>query len=113
MELTLQQLAIISGISFGCWVICLFLAMKITRVGGSLGGIIIVCIGSYLAGAAASFFVNPLLGVVVGTIVLYVLIGKLTDADFIPDALLMVIVANVLYLLVIWWVLSKARSIYG
>jgi hypothetical protein len=47
----------------------------------------------------------------VGTIVLYILICKLTDADLFPDAFLMVVVSNVLFLFAWFQLLASSVNI--
>jgi hypothetical protein len=109
METTLALKAI--GLSLAIWVVCLFVAMKITRVGGTIVSVLIASFGSFAVAALAGYFVGPMVAMLAGTVVLYVLICKLTDADVFPDAFLMVIVANVLFLFVWWQLLAKAVNI--
>jgi hypothetical protein len=99
------------GLSLAIWVVCLFVAMKITRVGGTIVSVLIASFGSFAVAALAGYFVGPIVAMLAGTVVLYVLICKLTDADVFPDAFLMVIVANVLFLFVWWQLLAKAVNI--
>jgi hypothetical protein len=109
METTLALKAI--GLSLAIWVACLFVAMKITRVGGTIVSVLIASFGSFAVAALAGYFVGPIVAMLAGTVVLYVLICKLTDAEVFPDAFLMVIVANVLFLFVWWQLLAKAVNI--
>ncbi len=109
MEPTLALKA--AGMSLAVWVPCLWVAMKITRVGGTIVSVLIASLGSFAAAALAGYFVGPIVGMLAGTIVLYILVCKFTDADLFPDAFLMVIVRNVLFLFVWWQLIAKAVNI--
>jgi hypothetical protein len=109
METTLVLKA--AGLSLAIWVACLWVAMKITRVGGTIVSVLIASFGSAAAAALAGYFVGPIVGMLVGTIVLYVLVCKLTDADLFPDAFLMVVVSNVLFLFVWFQLLASSVKI--
>jgi hypothetical protein len=85
---------------------CLWLGMKATQVDGTFLGMLIVAsigcllqlllpwLGDTLAGETG-WIIAASLGWVAVAVVMLVLITKVTDADFWPDAVLMVIVANV------------------
>ena len=68
----------------------LWVGMKLTKVGGTFLAMIII--------SAISTFVLlipiPFMNLVFSAIVMFVLICKWTDANFFPDAVLMVVVAN-------------------
>ena len=68
---------------------CLWAGMKLTKVDGTFLGMLLVAAISSLVSAI------PLVGWLVGMIVMFVLICKWTDAEFWPDAVLMVVVAQV------------------
>ena len=68
---------------------CLWAGMKLTKVDGTFPGMLLIAAISSLVGLI------PLVGWLVGTIVMFVLICKWTDAEFWPDAVLMVVVAQV------------------
>ncbi len=109
METTLVLKAV--GLSLAIWVACLWVAMKITRVGGTIFSVLIASFGSAAAAVLAGYFAGTIVGMLAGTIVLYVLICKLTDADLFPDAFLMVVVTNVLFLFVWWQLLASSVNI--
>ncbi|UCC73562.1 MAG: hypothetical protein JSV86_03080 [Gemmatimonadota bacterium] len=111
METETQIGLAIAGISFAIYIPCLWLAMKITRVGGNWLGVLLASAGSFAAAVLAGYFLGPIVGLLASTIVLYVLICKLMDASFFPDAFLMVVVANVLFLFVWFQLLAKAANI--
>ena len=98
---------LIVAISFAIYVPCLWIAMKITRVGGNIVGVLIAATGSFFAGALAGFVAGPLVAILASTIVLYVLICNVTDASFFPDAFLMVVVSNVLFIFAWFQVIVK------
>jgi len=87
--------------------ICLWLGMKITNVKGSflslivigavhrLAGIIIVAMSEGLQSSSVL-----IAGWILSTILLFVLICKLTDAKIIPDAFLMILVASMIHWLI-------------
>jgi hypothetical protein len=68
---------------------CLWAGMKLTKVDGTFPGMLLIAAISSLVGLI------PMVGWLVGTIVMFVLICKWTDAEFWPDAVLMVVVAQV------------------
>ena len=100
---------VIAGISFAVYIPCLWIAMKITRVGGSIFSVLLAAIGSFVAAWVAGLLAGPLVAMLASTIVLYVLICKLTDASFFPDAFLMVVVANVLFVFAFIQVIAKIK----
>ena len=80
-------LLMVDGLVFA---VCLWLAMGLTKVKGSFWSmVIIVAVSALLA-------LIPYAGWILSAIGMYVLICKLTDAEFWPDAVLMVIVAQIL-----------------
>jgi hypothetical protein len=107
METEAQIGLAVAGISFLIYIPCLWLAMKITRVGGNWLGVLVAATGSFAAAAVAGFFLGPIVGILASTIVLYVLICKLMDASFFPDAFLMVVVANVLFIFAWFQIIAK------
>ena len=74
------------GTVFGA--VCLWAGMKLTRVDGTFLGMLLIAAISSLVGLI------PLVGWLASLVVMFVLISKWTDAQFWPDAVLMVIVAN-------------------
>jgi len=67
---------------------CLWAGMKITKVQGNfLAMLIIATIGTLLT-------LTPVAGWIIGTIAMFFLICKWTDAALFPDAILMVVVAR-------------------
>ena len=67
---------------------CLWAGMKLTKVEGTfLAMLIIATISTFLA-------LIPIGGWIIGTIAMFFLICKWTDANFWPDAILMVVVAR-------------------
>lgn len=67
---------------------CLWAGMKLTKVDGTFVGMILIAAISSLVGLI------PMVGWLVSLVVMFALISKWTDAEFWPDAVLMVIVAN-------------------
>ena len=72
--------------------VCLWAGMKITNVDGSFVAMLIV------AAVSTGLGFLPLVGWIVGTVAMFVLICTLTDAEFWPDAILMVFVAKLMSL---------------
>jgi len=70
--------------------VCLWGGMKITNVDGSFGAALAI------AAISAGLGLIPLIGWLVGIVVMFILISALTDAEFWPDAILMVFVAKLL-----------------
>jgi len=68
---------------------CLWAGMKLTKVDGTFVSMLIIAAVSSLLG------IIPYAGWLIGTIVMFVLICKWTDAEFWPDAVLMVVVARI------------------
>ena len=68
--------------------LCLWAGMKLTKVDGTFVAMLIIAAVSSLLG------IIPLGGWLIGTVTMFVLICKWTDAEFWPDAILMVIVAR-------------------
>lgn len=81
-----QLIAIIVGILVGA--VCLWAGMKITKVDGTFVAMLLISTATALVGAI------PGIGLILGTVVMFVLICKLTDAEFWPDAVLMVVVSR-------------------
>ncbi len=94
------------GLSFVLYVPCLWIAMKITRVGGNWLGVLVASVSSFIAAAVGGFFLGPIVGMIAGTIALYIAICKTMDASVFPDAFLMVVVTNVLYVFVWFQVIA-------
>jgi hypothetical protein len=84
---------------------CLWAGMKLTRVDGSFSAMLVISIISSLFG-----FI-PFAGWVIASIVMFVLICKWTDANFWPDAVLMVVVARALALFVAFGMAGILASI--
>jgi len=82
----IQLLAIVISIVVGA--VCLWAGMKLTKVDGTFVAMLLISTATALAGAV------PGIGFILGTVVMFVLICKLTDAEFWPDAILMVVVAR-------------------
>ena len=70
--------------------VCLWISMKITSVFGSFFGMFTI------AAITSSLQLIPKIGIFIAPIGMYYLICKWTDAKFWPDAVLMVIVSNVI-----------------
>ncbi|MFW5893710.1 MAG: hypothetical protein ACOCUY_01055 [Verrucomicrobiota bacterium] len=68
---------------------CLWAGMKLTRVDGKFIAMIIIAAVSSILGQV------PVVGWLLGLVVMFMLICKWTTAEFWPDAVLMVVVANV------------------
>ena len=68
---------------------CLWAGTKVLRIDGTFSAMLIVAASSSLLGLI------PAVGLVPATIAMYVLLLKLTDADFFPGAVCLVILANV------------------
>ena len=68
---------------------CLWAGMKLTKVKGDFLAMLII------AAVSALLSLIPMVGWVVGAIAMFVLICKWTNAEFWPDAVLMVLVAEV------------------
>ena len=85
--LVLYMMAFVVGTLFSA--ICLWVAMLLTRLQGTFVAIATIAAISTLVGLI------PVVGWILAIIVMFVLICKWTDAEFWPDAVLMVVVANV------------------
>ena len=86
------------------WIAALFIAMLITRVSFSIPRLLIIAtVPTVIVLFPFGFFLKMILA----TIVMYSLIVKLTDAKFFPDAVLAVMVANVVYVLLGVMVVSQ------
>ena len=86
------------------WIVALFLAMLITRVSFSIPRLLII------ATVPAVVFLIPIgfiLQLIASTIVMYVLICKLCNTKFFPEAVLAVMVANVVYVLLGVWAVAQ------
>ena len=79
------------------WIVGLFLAVTITRVSCTIPRLLLI---ATLPGVVLFFPLHFFLKLFLSTIVMFTLIVKLTDAKFYPDAVLMVGVANVFYLVI-------------
>lgn len=80
------------------WAISMFGSMMITRV--SCGLVQFLAIVTLPTLAVVLLPLGALMKIVVATVLMYVLIVKLTDAKVFPDGFLLVGVANVLYLII-------------
>jgi len=80
--------------------VCLWLGMTITRVKGTFVGLLITVVVGALLGLI------PLVGKYLTIVALFVGINKFTDAEFWPDAILMVIVSWIIYFVVMFFVIS-------
>ena len=67
---------------------CLWLAMKIIRFNGTFIAAASIAAISSLVGFL------PVVGTILSAVVMFVLICKWTDAEFLPDAVLMVLVSG-------------------
>jgi len=67
---------------------CLWAGMKLTKVQGTFFAMLIIALISSLLGLI------PVVGWVVGAVAMFILVCKWTDAEFWPDAVLMVVVAR-------------------
>jgi hypothetical protein len=72
---------------------CLWAGMKLTKVKGAFHAMLIIAAVSSLIGLI------PMVGWILGSVIMFVLICKWTDANFWPDAVLMVLVAEVVAIL--------------
>jgi hypothetical protein len=86
------------------WIAALFLAMIITRVNFSVPRLLII---ATVPTVAVLLPIGFFLQLILGTVLMYVLIVKLTDAKLFPDAVLAVMVANVVYVLLGVWVVAQ------
>jgi hypothetical protein len=86
------------------WIAALFLAMIITRVTFSIPRLLIIATVPTIAVLLPIGFI---LQMILGTVLMYTLIVKLTDAKLFPDAVLAVMVANVVYVLLGVWVMAQ------
>lgn len=68
----------------------LWVGMKLTKVDGKFAGMVVIALVSTLVLLIPIPFVSWILSV----IIMYALICKFTDAEFFPDAVLMIVVAN-------------------
>jgi len=75
--------------------VCLWAGMKLTKVDGTFLSMLAIAALSSLAGLIPL----PVVGWLASLIVMFVLISKWTDAEFWPDAVLMVVVADVVGIL--------------
>lgn len=72
--------------------VCLWGGMKLTSVEGSFGAMLAI------AAVSSGLGLIPMVGWFLGIIAMFALICTLTDANFWPDAILMVLVAKFLSL---------------
>ena len=84
--------------------VCLWLGMKITKVDGTFIAMFLIATVSTLLALI------PTGGWIIGTIVMFILICKWTDASFFPDAVLMVIVARGVAILGTFFLLGLMSS---
>ncbi len=73
--------------------ICLWVAAKISAIDGSFADMAII------SAISALFTLIPYVGAICSSVVMFVLLCKRTNADFWPDAVLMVIVSKVIGLI--------------
>jgi len=83
--------------------IVLWAGMKITRVDGTFLGMVIIALGSTLVSLV------PTIGWTLSVVVMFFLIVRLTSANFWPDAVLMVVIAELV--LVIFTVILADQMI--
>lgn len=87
------MVGVVAGIALSG--LSLWLGMKFTKVNGTFPAAMII---AAICGMAGLF---PFIGFFLSIIVMFVLITKLTDAEFWPDAVLLVVVSNL-----VSWVLT-------
>jgi hypothetical protein len=86
------------------WIAGLFIAFQITRVSFTFPRLLIIAtLPTIIALFPIAFFFK----VIGGAILTYFLIVKLTDAEYFPDAVLAVGVANVMYIIIGMTILTK------
>ena len=68
--------------------LCLWVGLKITKIEGSFGAMLIV------AGVSGGLGMIPYVGWLLGLVAMFILICTLTEAEFWPDAVLLVFVAK-------------------
>lgn len=79
------------------WALSMWCSMKVTKVSCSfVSYLMIVTLPTLVVLFPLTFFMKLALS----TILMYVLIVKLTDAKYFPDGVLLVGIANVLYLII-------------
>ena len=69
--------------------LCLWAGMKLTKVKGDFLAMLII------AAVSALLSLIPMVGWILSTVAMFVLICKWTDANFWPDAVLLVVVAEI------------------
>lgn len=80
--------------------VCLWVGMTITSVKGTFYGLLVTVIAAALVGLI------PVVGEYITVAVLFAGINQFTDAEFWPDAVLMVVVSWIIYLLLMLFVVS-------
>ena len=88
-------ISLVLGIVFGAF--SLWVAAKVTRVEATFLSMLAIAAASSVAGLV------PLVGSLLGLVVMFLLIRKLTDAEIWPDAVLMVVVS---------WFVSLAAGVF-
>lgn len=96
-------IALVLGTVFGAC--SLWIAAKITNVQTTFLNMLGVALASSVVGLI------PLIGSILGLIVMFLLIRKLTDADIWPDAVLMVIVSWVVSFLAMLFLAGMIASV--
>jgi hypothetical protein len=86
---------------------CLWAGMKITKVEGSFAGML------GIATVSSLFGLIPVVGWILGTVVMFVLICKWTTANFWPDAILMVVVARLVGILSAFVLIAAMAKIFS
>ncbi len=81
--------------------VCLWLGMKITDEEGSFMMLIFISAVSSLVGLV------PVAGWILSAVVMYILICKMMEIEFFPDAVIMVVVANIIAMLVDFAFIAK------
>lgn len=106
LELTLGVLTLIALILWALWILGLWLAKTLTGVWCTFPRLLLIAILPILVFIIPlSFMINYIIAVVI----MYVLIAKLTDADFFPDAVFMVVIANILSTIMLLVIISNPK----
>ncbi|MHA2219810.1 MAG: hypothetical protein ACXACY_28255 [Candidatus Hodarchaeales archaeon] len=106
LELTLGVLALIALVLCALWVLGLWLAKTLTGVWCTFPRLLLIAILPILV------FIIPIpviISYIIAVILMYVLIVKLTDADFFPDAVFMVVIANILSTIMLLVIISNPK----
>ncbi len=86
------------------WIVSLGIAMAVTRVSFNFPRLLAI---ATVPTVVVLLPLGLVISLILSTVVMYVLIIKLTDAKFFPDAVLAVGVANVVYVLLGVWVVAQ------